>query len=146
MNPPRFSVVVDTNVWVSGLLTREGTPARLIRHIVQHGQPVFTSNTFAELKQRLWLPKFDRYVSMELRKQLLHDVDGIGQWVEVADAIAKQKFCRDVDDDKFIHAAIAAKATWLITGDKDLLDLAKVVSPLDVEIISPVVALRRMAG
>ena len=66
----RVSVVIDTNVWISGLLTKTGSPAQLVRQVINLGQPVFTTDTFAELKERLWRPKFDRYVGMEQRKQL----------------------------------------------------------------------------
>lgn len=69
--------VVDTNVWISGFLSKTGTPALVIRHLVANGRPVFSSTTFAELQDRLWRPKFDRYLSMEQRKRLLHDVDAL---------------------------------------------------------------------
>jgi len=135
-------VVIDTNVWISGLLTRSGTPALLTRNVVKFCRPVFTSDTFAELKQRLWLPKFDRYVSMEDRRQLLHDLDTVAFWIAVPDQIKEQTYCRDVDDDKFIHAALAAGADWLVTGDKDLLVLAESLTDAGVRIVSPADALQ----
>ena len=137
MNPRGPGVIIDTNVWISGVLTKTGTPALLIRHVLRQALPVFTVDTFAELKQRLWLPKFDRYVSMEHRKQLLHDIDTVAYWVDVPQKIAKQTFCRDADDDKFIHAALAAGADWLITGDKDLLILSESLLSFGVRIASP---------
>ena len=70
MNSRGLVAVIDTNVWISGVLTRSGVPAQLVRQVVRLGHPVFSPETFAELKQRLWLPKFDRYVSMEDRRQL----------------------------------------------------------------------------
>jgi len=142
VNPRGPSVVIDTNVWISGLLTKTGTPAQLIRNVVRRGLPIFTPDTFAELKQRLWLPKFDRYVSMEYRKQLLHDIDTVALWVDVPPQIAEQAFCRDADDDKFIHAALASGAEWLVTGDKDLLVLSERLLASGVRIISPADALQ----
>ena len=32
--------------------------------------------------------------------------------------------CRDPKDDKFLELAVDAKADWIITGDKDLLELS----------------------
>ena len=32
----------------------------------------------------------------------------------------KVTVCRDPDDNKFLEAAVAAKATYVVTGDKDL--------------------------
>jgi len=142
VNSGKVKVVIDTNVWISGMLTKTGTPAQLIRHVVRYCLPVFSQDTFAELKQRLWLPKFDRYVSMEYRKQLLHDIDAVAYWVEVPQKISVQTFCRDADDDKFIHAALVAGADWLVTGDKDLLVLSESLLTSGVRIVSPADALQ----
>ena len=119
------------------MLTKTGTPAQLIRHVVSYSLPVFSQDTFTELKQRLWLPKFDRYVSMEYRKQLLHDIDTVAVWVDVPQNISAQTYCRDADDNKFIHAAIVAGADWLVTGDKDLLVLADSMRASGIRIVSP---------
>jgi putative PIN family toxin of toxin-antitoxin system len=136
-------VVVDTNVWISGLLTRTGAPALLTRQVVLHGRPVFTADTFGELSDRLWRPKFDRYVTLERRKGLLGDLDAIAQWVDVPSTIAARAFCRDAADDKFIHAAMAGGAHWLVTGDKDLLVLAADLAALGVTVLSAAEALAR---
>jgi uncharacterized protein len=142
LNSGKVKVVIDTNVWISGMLTKTGTPALLIRHAVRSSLPVFSQDTFAELKQRLWLPKFDRYVSMENRKQLLHDIDAIAYWIDVPQNISAQAFCRDAEDDKFIHAALVAGADWLVTGDKDLLVLSDSLLASGVRIVSPADALQ----
>jgi putative PIN family toxin of toxin-antitoxin system len=133
----RVSVVIDTSVWISGLLTKAGSPAQLVRRVINLGQPVFTTDTFAELKERLWHPKFDRYVGMEQRKQLLHDIDTVAYWVDVSPELAGQTFSRDKYDDKFIHAAFAADAHWLVTGDKDLLVLSGSLLPSGLRIVTP---------
>ena len=86
---------------------------------------VLTVATFAELESRLWKPKFDRYINLEERKAVLHDVSAAAIWVNVPQSIADAAYSRDLDDDKFIHAAIAAHADLLITGDQDLLVLAE---------------------
>jgi putative PIN family toxin of toxin-antitoxin system len=67
-------VVVDTHVWISAALSKAGSPALLVRYVLANGQPVFSASTFDELQTRLWKPKFDRYLSMELRKSILHDL------------------------------------------------------------------------
>ncbi len=136
---PGKGVVIDTNVWISAFLMKTGAPAAVVRQVIAHGRPVFSAQTFAELESRLWLPKFDRYLGMDDRKRLLQDTNALAHWVEVPPAIAAQKFCRDADDDKFIHAALAAEAPWLVTGDQDLLQVP-VVSRL--RILAPAAALK----
>lgn len=114
-------VVIDTNVWISGALNRTGAPGRLTRLVLAAGVPLFSPATFAELETRLWKPKFDRYLSRELRQSILHDLSAIAEWVEIPRVLATRTYCRDPDDDKFIQTALAAQASWIVSGDQDLL-------------------------
>lgn len=100
---------------------------------------MFSAATFAELETRLWRPKFDSYLSMEARRAILHDLKAVAHWVEIPHDIASQRFSRDADDDKFIHTALASSATWLVTGDQDLLILGMV---LGVRILTAAEALQ----
>lgn len=141
MRAPSASVVIDTNVWISGLISMAGAPAQLTRKVVRSGHPVFSAATFDELKERLWRPKFDRYVSMEQRQALLADLDAVARFVKITPEIAARTLCRDPNDDKFIHTALAAQPAWLVTGDKDLLVLAQNMASAGVIIASPADAL-----
>jgi uncharacterized protein len=113
-------------------------PAALVRRVLRDFRVVFSPATFAELETRLWLPKFDRYITLESRKLLLHDLAAAADWVEPA---PEGTFSIDPDDDKFVRTALAAKARWLVTGDRDLLSLGQVE---DVLILGPAQALRRI--
>lgn len=132
-------VVIDTNVWISAALSSAGAPAQVLRRVLQVGVPVFSKATFAELEARLWKPKFDRYISLDVRRAILRDANAAAHWVDVAADVAAEAYCRDADDDKFIHAALAAAAAWLVTGDQDLLVLQSVQT---VQILSPAAALQ----
>ena len=116
-------VVLDSNVWISAALNREGTPAKVVRRVLAQGMPVFSAATFTELESRLWRPKFDRYLSMELRRRILHDASAAALWVEVPGELATRTWSRDPDDDHFLRAALAAEASWLVSGDDDLLSI-----------------------
>ena len=106
-------VVIDTNVWISAALSKTGVPAQVVRRVLSNGIPVFSAATFAELEMRLWKPKFDRYLSLENRRAILRDANAAAHWVNISESIASQRYCRDADDDKFIHTALAASALWL---------------------------------
>lgn len=131
-------VVIDTNVWLSAALSPSGAPSQVVRRVLAAGTPVFSEATFAELETRLWKPKFDRYLSIEVRQGLLHDARALGHWVEIPPEIAIQTFSRDVDDDRFIHTALAGDALWLVSGDLDLLEIE---SDLGLRIVAPAQAL-----
>ncbi len=125
-------VVLDTNIWLSAAISKSGAPAQVVRRVLQNGIPVFSKATFAELEARIWKPKFDRYLSMETRRAILHDANAVSHWVDIPPDLAAQTYSRDPDDDKFIHTALAASAAWLVTGDQDLLVIE---TPLPVRIL-----------
>ena len=136
-------VVLDTNVLLSAALSRRGTPAELADRLLAEGWLVFSQATFAELETRIWKPKFDRYLSMEHRNRLLHELNGCAQWVDIPPEIAAQTFSRDVTDDAFVHVAMAAGVTRLVSGDDDLLCL----HPLGtLHILSPRAALDEISN
>lgn len=136
-------MVLDTNVWISAALSQAGTPARVVGHVLARLRPVFSDATFAELETRLWKPKFDRWLSIDLRRRILHDVSAIADWVRVAPALSAQTWSRDPDDDHFVRAALAASAPWLISGDADLLGLAGIDG---LRILTPALALQEWAA
>ena len=113
-------VVIDTNVLISAALSPQGTPAQLLRLVLQSEQLVFSEQTHLELQTRLYRPKFDRYITLDTRRRILHDIEASAHWVV---AVPGPRRSRDVDDDKFIDAALAANAVLLATGDRDLLDV-----------------------
>ena len=70
----RERVVIDTNVFISGLFSTTSTPALAVDKAITKAQVVATSETLRELIEKLLLPKFDRYVSRERREALLQRV------------------------------------------------------------------------
>ena len=126
-------VVLDTNIWLSAAISKSGAPAQVVRRVLQMGVPVFSQATFAEIEARLWKPKFDRYLSMETRRAILHEANAVAHWVDIPPDLAAKTYSRDPDDDKFIHTALAASAAWLVTGDQDLLVIE---TPLSVRILT----------
>lgn len=131
-------VVVDTNVLLSAAMLPTGVPAAFVDRILQHGRLIFSPTTYAEFENRVWKPKFDRYLSMETRGRLLHDFGASAIWVEIPEQLSARRFSRDPDDDAFVQAALAAQAKRLVTGDDDLLVLGTIEF---VSIISPRAAL-----
>lgn len=116
-------VVVDTNVLLSAALSPAGAPAMLIDRLLNVGRLVFSAATFAELEGRIWLPKFDRYLPIDLRRRILQQARASAVWVDISAELAQRTFSRDPKDDAFIQTAFAASASRLVTGDDDLLCL-----------------------
>jgi putative PIN family toxin of toxin-antitoxin system len=120
MNAPR--VVLDTHVLVSALLFRTGSLVWLRgAWQAQAIRPLASRETIAELIRVLGYPKF----------RLAEEDWGhlLGDYLPWCETIAEPRAadipdCRDPFDRKFLVLAIAAKADALVTGDRDLLDLA----------------------
>ena len=74
-----------------------------------------------EFKEVIFRKKFERYfVSHEERLELLNELENSIKQFFPSETITA---CRDPKDNKFLELAIAANASCIITGDKDLLIL-----------------------
>lgn len=116
----RERVVIDTNVFISGMLSNTSTPARVVEHSMEHGQLLASTDTLRELMTRLMAPKFDRYLSRERRDALLARLAPI---VEVVEIVQRVRASRDANDDQFLEVALNGRADVLVSGDRDLLAL-----------------------
>ena|SRR4029079_9882553 len=116
----RERLVIDTNVFISGLLSSTSHPARVVERAIEHGQLLGSTQTVRELIETLLLPKFDRYVSRQRREALL---DRLAPLVEIVEIVQRVQVCRDPKDDKFLELAVNGRANVVVTGDDDLLSL-----------------------
>jgi len=133
--------VIDSNVWISAWLSAKGAPAEVVRRALSHAEIVFSVASFAELESRIARPKFDRYLTLERRHGLLHDLAAIAILVEIPTALSAWKISRDRDDDVIAQTAVAGEARWLITGDRDLLEVAPELAARSVSVLTPAAAL-----
>ena len=116
----RLRTVVDTNVMISRLLRPPSVPGQAMRRAVDEGTLLVSEATMSELADVLARPKFDPYVSIEERQQFLLL---LGRIVEMVPILHRIRACRDPRDDKFLEVAVNGEADFLISGDRDLVDL-----------------------
>ena len=113
-------VVLDTNVLISAALLSSNKPFAVFQQVLDSGILIFSNETFEEIATRLVRPKFERYVSKSTRERFLADISAVAEWTAITGAL---HCCRDPDDDKIVETALAGRASCLVTGDADLLDL-----------------------
>ncbi|MEX0717753.1 MAG: putative toxin-antitoxin system toxin component, PIN family [Planctomycetaceae bacterium] len=113
-------VVIDTGVVVSAALLPRSVPRRAVDRAVARGRVLLSADTMAEIAEVLRRPKFDKYVSEEVRLEFLAALIGEAEIVEVAAAVEE---CRDPKDDKLLELAVSGVATHVVSGDADLLVL-----------------------
>ncbi len=94
---------------------------------------------FAEYERVLRDVKAEQHFATDLEPWLA-TIEKSALWVTPTPLI--RPVCRDPSDDKFVEAALAAGARFLIARDADLTDLEK---PFGVEIVTPRQFLGRLA-
>ena len=116
-------VTVDTNVVISGTLWG-GTPRRMLDLAKSGSITIYTSLTLLnELREVLAEPKFaDRLLAARrTAKELIDDYSALTEIVEpvtIAPVVLN-----DPDDDHVLACALVAQADYIISGDRDLLNL-----------------------
>lgn len=127
-----FRVVLDTNVILSALLFKSGRVCRVF-DLVTSGRviPLVSKETAGELVRVLSYPKF-ALTPQEQRAVL----EAFLQFAEVVvpGNLRKVPKCRDPHDVPFLIVAITGKADYLVTGDRDLLEIE---GPVMCPIITP---------
>ena len=121
MPKTKNSVIVDTNLWISFLLTKDFT--KLNQLLVEDKLTLLFNkellDEFIEVAER---PKFKKYFSVAALNFLLQQISLQAKFVVTKTEI---NACRDPKDNFLLALAVDGNATHLITGDKDLLDLEK---------------------
>lgn len=113
-------IVIDTNVIVSALVFSTSIPMQAFTLAKTKGILLISVESLSELTDVLSRQKFDRYLSREIREDFLASLSTETEIIEITEKIT---ICRDPKDDKFLEVAISGNATYLVTGDKDLLEL-----------------------
>jgi putative PIN family toxin of toxin-antitoxin system len=115
-------VVLDTNVLVSGLHFPNSIPGKIVEAWQSGAVRVVVSQFILEEMVRI-LPRLKNrsYTEADAR-EFAGDLPFATEIVEPA--VMPAEVVRDASDAPVLGTLIAAKADYLITGDKDLLELA----------------------
>jgi putative PIN family toxin of toxin-antitoxin system len=112
-------IVIDTNLWISFLLTTKHARLDQLfsekKFILLFSQELM--DEFMAVSQR---PKFKKYFSITDLQNLLEHINESSEFISVTSNV---RVCRDIKDNFLLSLAKDGEATHLITGDKDLLDL-----------------------
>ena len=113
MQKVKHRIIIDTNLWISFLLTKDFTKIDSLlkgNHIIL----IFSQELLEEFISVAKRPKFKKYFSLDDIKELLSKINNKAEFVKVKSQVT---LCRDAND---------GKATHLITGDEDILILNKI--------------------
>ena len=122
-------VFLDTNVLVSAVATR-GVCADILTVVLAEHELVIGETVLSELSRVLTR-------KMSLPRSVVEETDAFLRQegtVTSGPLAADLSVIRDRDDRKVVAEAMGAGADVLVTGDRDLLDVA---AELDLEVVSP---------
>lgn len=123
-------VVLDVNVLIAGLLSREGAPARLLlRWLAGEFEVVISDRLVSELTRALSYPKVRSRVSSAEGSIYVAFLEANAS--RAADPDKAPRRSRDAGDDYLVALAASCSAV-VVTGDGDLLALSG-----DLPIYSP---------
>ena len=114
--------VLDTNVWVSGIINGLGPPGRIIalwRN--DYFKVVISPLLIGELERALTYPRVR--AAIQRPEEEVHSFVAELARIAVSLETPNLDVSRDPDDNRFLEAAIAGDADFLVTGDRDLLTL-----------------------
>ena len=113
MRLQKSRVILDTNLWISLFL---------IKSNLKNYRQIFNDNIeiIDELIDVCCRPKFQKYFEKTDIEELVLLIHRNCTYVKIR---SKLKACKDPKDDFLLNLSIDAHANYLITGDKDLLQL-----------------------
>jgi putative PIN family toxin of toxin-antitoxin system len=133
--------VIDTGVFVSALIRKQGTTGDVLGAL-RDGRftAIYTTDIVVEIIDVLGRTKFRAKYHIE-PDDITILVNLIRLRGELVTPTQKVTACRDPKDDKFLEAALVAKADCIVSGDADLL----VLNPFEeIPILRPAEFLARL--
>ncbi|MGE5378153.1 MAG: putative toxin-antitoxin system toxin component, PIN family [Bacteroidota bacterium] len=116
--------VIDTGVFVSALIRRQGTPGDVLRAL-RDGRftIIYTTDIVVEIIDVLGRPFFRTKYHIE-PDDMTALVNLIRLRGELVNPDKKVTACRDPKDNKFLEAALASSVDCIVSGDRDLLEMS----------------------
>ncbi len=114
-------VVIDTNLWISFLLTKDLSE---FDTLIANNKIIliFSQELVEEIIEVTQRSKFRKYFELDDVESLMLKIKARAIFIKVSSEI---NACRDPKDNFLLSLSIDGNATYLLTGDKDLLILKK---------------------
>ena len=129
----KIKIILDTNIWISYLISKNNNQwdTLIFSDKIQIIYSEKLLNEFIEVTQR---DKFRKFISLDDLEVILNYLGDFAIFVENIEK--KYTPCRDLKDNFLLDLAVTAEADFLVTGDKDLLEIktlenVKILSPTD---------------
>lgn len=115
-------VVVDTGVLISAYAFG-GIPAQAVRRVFQEAQVWVSPDLLEEYREVPLQLLREQKISHDQWRALVVGIATFCTRVKLIHPRKKLSICRDPEDDMVLECCRSARARFLITGDKDLLEI-----------------------
>ncbi len=116
-----LKLIVDTNLWVSFIISKKISPIDPFL-FNEEARLLFSTELITEIQETIKKPRLKKYFETNALEEMLSTFEPFIDLIEVESIIT---ICRDPKDNFLLALAKDGKADYLLTGDKDLLDLIK---------------------
>jgi hypothetical protein len=136
-------VVLDANVFVSSILSVAGTPARILdAWRTERFQLLISDAILDEIGRVLRYPKIvNRHLWSEAKtERFLHSLASVA--IKTPGSLTLNVITDDPSDNRYLECAVEGSADFIVSGDRDLLDLGNYQG---IAIVQPAVFLEHVA-
>ncbi len=116
-----LKVIIDTNLWISFIISRKQNQLDTLL-FTQKARLLFSTELITEIELTIKKPELKKHFGSNALEEMLSTLDPFIDLVEVESNVT---VCRDPKDNFLLALAKDGKADYLLTGDKDLLELKK---------------------
>lgn len=124
-------IVIDTNLLISAALNDKSASYEALSKAYENYTILQSNDTFDEFLEVIEREKFDKYLTNERKEEFLQDLTNESEFIPIDH---ETDACRDEKDNKFLELAVSGDAKYIVSGDRDLLDLGEYQN---IEILSP---------
>lgn len=114
-----LKLIIDTNLWISFIISNKQNLLDSLLYS-QEARLLFSKELITEILQSITKPKLKKYFGTNALEEMLLIFDPFIDFIEVKSIVT---VCRDNKDNFLLALAKDGQADFLITGDKDLLEL-----------------------
>ena len=116
-----LKLIIDTNLWVSFIISnKQSLLAPFLFN--EEARLLFSTELITEIQETIKKPRLKKYFGTNALEEMLSTFEPFIDLIQVESIVT---VCRDPKDNFLLALAKDGKADYLLSGDKDLLDLIK---------------------
>ncbi len=112
-------LVIDTNLWISFIISKKLMWLDTLLY-ENKARILFSKELIEEINETIKKPKLKKYFKGNAIEEMLIAFD---TYIDLIEVTSKINICRDPNDNFLLALSKDGKANYLITGDKDLLEI-----------------------